>query len=175
MSTNTVERSVGVCALDAATLCEAFQISAAADPRRVALRTVGDGVVLTWERYAERVRRTAAGLAALGVRRGDVVALMLTNRPEFLWVDVAAMHLGATTLGVYTTFAQEQVDYVLRDAGAVVAVTEAAFAPTLLRAGRRTQHVPGEHRGPPENIQPDHWAGGLHRRLPALQRGATDP
>lgn len=52
----------------------------------------GDAVVLTWEQYAERVRRTGAGLAALGVRRGDVVAVMLTNRPEFLWVDVAAMH-----------------------------------------------------------------------------------
>jgi long-chain acyl-CoA synthetase len=134
MSTNTVERSIAVWALDAATLCEAFQISAAAHPEQVAVRTSGDAVVLTWAQYAERVRRTAAGLAALGVRRGDVVALMLTNRPEFLWVDAAAMHLGATTLGVYTTFAQEQVDYVLRDAGAVVAVTEKAFAPTLLQA-----------------------------------------
>lgn len=73
MSTNTVERSVEVCALDTATLCEAFQISAVANPQRVALRTAGDGVVLTWEQYAERVRRTAAGLAALGVRRGDVL------------------------------------------------------------------------------------------------------
>ncbi|MCU1608260.1 MAG: AMP-dependent synthetase and ligase [Pseudonocardiales bacterium] len=134
MSTNTVERSVEACALDAATLCEAFQISAATHPERVAVRTSGDAVVLTWAQYAEQVRRTAAGLVALGVRRGDVVALMLTNRPEFLWVDAAAMHLGATTLGVYTTFAQEQVDYVLRDAGAVVAVTEKAFVSTLLQA-----------------------------------------
>ena len=134
MSTNTVERSVEACALDAATLCEAFQLSAATHPERVAVRTSGDAVVLTWAQYAEQVRRTAAGLVALGVRRGDVVALMLTNRPEFLWVDAAAMHLGATTLGVYTTFAQEQVDYVLRDAGAVVAVTEKAFASTLLQA-----------------------------------------
>ncbi len=134
MSTNTVERSVEVCALDAATLCEAFQISATTHPQRVALRTPGDSVVLTWEQYAERVRRTAAGLAALGVRRGDTVALMLSNRPEFFWVDVAAMHLGATTFGIYNTFAQEQLEYVLRDAGAAVAITEQAFAPTLQRA-----------------------------------------
>ena len=91
-------------------------------------------MVLTWAQYAERVRRTAAGLAALGVRCGDTVAVMLSNRPEFHWVDVAAMHLGAITFGIYNTFAQDQIDYVLRDAGAVVAVTEQAFAPTLLRA-----------------------------------------
>jgi acyl-CoA synthetase (AMP-forming)/AMP-acid ligase II len=60
MSTNTVERSVEACALDAATLCEAFQISAATHPERVAVRTSGDAVVLTWAQYAEQVRRTAA-------------------------------------------------------------------------------------------------------------------
>ncbi|MGH3836751.1 MAG: AMP-binding protein, partial [Pseudonocardiaceae bacterium] len=133
---NTVQRPAAVRALDAATLCEAFQITAATHPRRVALRTVGDAVVVTWEQYAERVRRTAAGLATLGVRRGDTVALMLTNRPEFHWVDVAAMHLGATSFGIYNTFAPEQVEHVLRDTGCAVAVTEQAFAETLRRARR---------------------------------------
>ena len=184
MSTNTVERSVEVCALDAATLCEAFQISAATHPEQVAVRTSGDVVVLTWAQYAERVRRTAAGLAALGVRRGDVVALMLTNRPEFLWVDAAAMHLGATTLGVYTTFAQEQVDYVLRDAGAVVAVTEKAFVPTLLRAREacpRLTHLVSVDDGQGMLSLEDLAAAGdpvagLHLGHDrAAQRGAADP
>jgi long-subunit acyl-CoA synthetase (AMP-forming) len=134
MMMNILQRSVAERALDAATLCEAFQITAATCPQRVALRTSGDRFVLTWQQYAERVRRTAAGLAALGVRRGDTVALMLSNRPEFHWVDVAAMHLGATTFGVYNTFAQEQVDYVLNDSGATVAITEQALAPTLRQA-----------------------------------------
>lgn len=134
MSTSTLERSAEIGALDAATLCEAFQISAATHPQRMALRTPDDRFVLTWAQYAERVRRTAAGLAALGVRRGDTVALMLSNRPEFHWVDVAAMHLGAITFGIYPTFARDQVDYVLRDSGAVVAVTEQAFAATLRQA-----------------------------------------
>lgn len=136
MTTNTAERTIAARALDAATLCEAFQVTAATCPQRVALRTPGDGVVVTWEQYAKRVQRTAAGLAALGVRRGDTVALMLTNRPEFHWVDVAAMHLGATTFGVYHTFAQQQVEHVLRDAGCAVVVTEQAFAETLRRARR---------------------------------------
>jgi long-chain acyl-CoA synthetase len=136
MTTDTVENPITVRALDAATLCEAFQITAATCPRRVALRTAGDAVVMTWAQYAERVRRTAAGLAALGVRRGDTVALMLRNRPEFHWVDVAAMHLGATSFGIYTTFAQEQVEQVVRDANCTVAVTERVFAEMLQRAPR---------------------------------------
>lgn len=136
MTMNILQRPVAGRALDAATLCEAFQATAATCPQRVALRTPGNAVVVTWEQYAERVRRTAAGLAALGVRRGDTVAFMLTNRPEFYWVDVAAMHLGATAFGIYNTFAQEQVEYVLRDANCAVAITEQAFADMLGQARR---------------------------------------
>ncbi|MCA1842726.1 MAG: AMP-binding protein, partial [Actinobacteria bacterium] len=88
-----------------ASLCEAFQRSAALDPARVALRTPGGAVEITWAEYADRVRRIAAGLAALGVRRGHTVALMMTNRPEFNLCDTAAMHLGATPFSVYNTLA----------------------------------------------------------------------
>lgn len=64
------------------TLCEAFQSTVATHPDVVALHTPDDGVVITWRRYGERVRRIAAGLAKLGVRRGETVGIMLTNRPE---------------------------------------------------------------------------------------------
>ena len=63
-------------------------------PDRVAIRTKGDAFSITWEEYAQRVRAAAAGLAGLGTTRGDLVAIMLTNRPEFYLVDAAAMHLG---------------------------------------------------------------------------------
>jgi long-chain acyl-CoA synthetase len=113
--------------LEAATLCEAFQRSASEMADEVALRTLGDAVSITWREYAERVRDLAAGLAGLGVRRGDTVALMLTNRPEFHLVDVAAMHLGAVAFSVYNTSSPEQIEYLLSDAGNRVLVTEAAF------------------------------------------------
>src|SRR5215210_1000642 len=83
-------------ALDATTLCEAFQTTAEANPDRPALRTKEDEFSCTWGEYAERARRIAAGLASLGVGPGDTVALMLTNRPEFHFADAGAMHLGAT-------------------------------------------------------------------------------
>ena len=67
-------------------------------------------------------------MPALGVRRGDTVGLMLTNRPEFHLLDTAAMHLGATPFSIYNTSSAEQIAYLLGDAGNRVVAVEAAFA-----------------------------------------------
>ena len=125
-------------ALSAATLCEAFQITAAEDPEGVAHRTPGDAVSITWAEYAQRVPRIAAGLAALGVERGDAMALMLVNRPEFNLVDTAALHLGATPFSVYNTSSPEQIEYLLSSAGNRVIVTEQAFLPVMRAAAERS-------------------------------------
>ena len=90
-----------------ATLCEAFQGTAARYPQQVALRTPGGAETFTWREYADRVREIAAGLAGLGVGYTDTVALMMTNRPEFHLVDTAAFHLGAVPFSIYNTFAPE--------------------------------------------------------------------
>ena len=94
-------------------MCEAFQITAAERAEQVALRTIGEAVTITYGDYAERIRRLAAGLHRLGVRRADTVGLMLTNRPEFHLLDTAAMHLGATPFSIYNTSSAEQIAYLL--------------------------------------------------------------
>ena len=81
---------------DNRTLCSAFQKTAAVHPDRVALRTPDDGTSISWGEYAARVRTVAAGLAKLGVKRGDTVAIMLTNRPEFHVVDTGALFMVAS-------------------------------------------------------------------------------
>jgi long-chain acyl-CoA synthetase len=124
-------------AIGAPTMCAAFQATVADYPDLPALRTPGGGFEITWAQYGERVRRTAAGLAALGVGRGDTLGLMLTNRPDFHWVDSAAMHLGATAFSIYNTSAPEQIEYLLGDAGNRVLVTEAAFLDRVLAARER--------------------------------------
>ena len=93
---------------------------------------------LTWREYGERVRRIAGGLHALGVRRGDTVGLMLTNRPEFALVDAAAMHLGAAPFSVYNTSSTEQIAYLFGNAGNRVVVCEAAFLGVVLRRAAPT-------------------------------------
>jgi long-chain acyl-CoA synthetase len=130
--------------LDAAdTLCELFQASARERAEEVALRTPGGTEELTWREYAERVERIAAGLAGLGVARGDAVALMMLNRPEFALIDCAAMHLGATPFSIYNTFPAEVVEHILGNAGARVVVCEQQFAPVVLAAlaGSAVEHV----------------------------------
>ncbi|GLZ43345.1 long-chain fatty acid--CoA ligase [Actinokineospora sp. NBRC 105648] len=116
------------------TLVAAFQATARQHPDLVALRTPGGIVSITWAEYARRVRAIAAGLAAVGVERGDTVGLMLTNRPEFHLVDSAALHLGALPFSVYNTSAPEQLAYVFSNAGNKVIVTERLFVPTLRAA-----------------------------------------
>ncbi|MBV9197203.1 MAG: long-chain fatty acid--CoA ligase [Solirubrobacterales bacterium] len=111
----------------ARTMCAAFQRTVADHGDVIALRTLGDAARLTWREYGERVRRLAGGLHSLGLRRGDTLALMLTNRPEFHLVDAAAMHLGVVPFSVYNTAAPEQIEFVVRDAGARVAVVEDGF------------------------------------------------
>jgi long-subunit acyl-CoA synthetase (AMP-forming) len=123
--------------MTALTLCEAFQATAAERADTVALRTPGDAMTITWRQYAERVRRIAAGLAGLGVRPGDTVALMMVNRPEFHLCDTAALHLGATPFSVYNSSAPEQIAYLFGNAANRVVITEAQFVPMLRRIGEQ--------------------------------------
>jgi long-chain acyl-CoA synthetase len=128
MAVTTEPRAGRPVGLQAATVAEAFQATARANPDRCALRTRGDEFSITWREYADKVEATAAGLAGLGLGRGDTMAIMLTNRPEFHWFDSAALHLGATPFSLYNTYTTEQIQYQVGDAGARILVTEEAFA-----------------------------------------------
>jgi long-subunit acyl-CoA synthetase (AMP-forming) len=123
-------------AVDAATLGEALRRTAAAHPNLVAVRTLDDSVSLTWAQLRARVDALAGGLAELGLRRGDTLALLLGNRPEFHVADLAAVTLGVTPFSIYQTSSPEQIRYVMEDAQARVAVVEQAYLPALLEARR---------------------------------------
>jgi long-chain acyl-CoA synthetase len=108
-------------------MAEAFRITAEDFGDRVAVRTKDDSVSLTWGELRDRVDALAGGLAKLGVGRGDSVALMFSNRPEFHLADLAVMMLGAVPYSIYSTSAPEQIAYVGNDAGSRVAIVEDAF------------------------------------------------
>jgi long-subunit acyl-CoA synthetase (AMP-forming) len=114
-------------ALGAATIAEAFRITAAERAEEVAIRTKEDAFTITWAELHKRVDALAGGLAKLGVKRGDTVALMLSNRPEFHLCDLAAMMLGATPFSIYTTYTPEQIQYLMTDANASVLICEQQF------------------------------------------------
>jgi long-subunit acyl-CoA synthetase (AMP-forming) len=125
-------------ALSQPTFCAAFQLTASVWAERPALTTPDGSLTLTWSDYAERVRRVAEGLASLGVRRGDCVGVLLSNRPEFHIVDSGAVHLGATPFSIYHTNPAEQIVPLLVNSNARVVVTESAFLERILAA--QAQH-----------------------------------
>jgi len=133
MEGSTVTPS-GERALDAATMIEAFHRTADQHGDTVAVRTKDDEVSITWAQMRERVNALAGGLAALGVSRGDTVALMFPNCAEFHIADLAAMTLGATPFSIYNTYTPDQIQYLISDSGACVAIIDAQYADTVLEA-----------------------------------------
>ena len=66
----------------------------------------------------ERIRRIALGLASMGVKEGDRIAIISENRPEWSLTDIAILSLRAINVPIYTTQAVEQIRYILEDSGA---------------------------------------------------------
>ncbi len=121
-------------AVGAATIAEAFRITAAERADEVAIRTRQDAFTITWGELRERVDALAGGLAKLGVERGDTVALLLCNRPEFHLCDLAVMMLGATPFSIYSTYTPEQIQYLVADADAKLLICEQQYLPQVREA-----------------------------------------
>ncbi|OBI29237.1 fatty acid--CoA ligase FadD11 [Mycobacterium sp. E2238] len=138
-----------------ATLCEAFQRSASIDPDAVALRTPGDTQTMTWSELAAQVRKVTAGLAGLGVRRGDTVSLMMANRVEFYPLEIGAQHLGATSFSVYNTLPAEQLTYLFDNAGTKVAICEEQYVDRIRASGAPIEHIVCIDGSPPGTISLD--------------------
>jgi cyclohexanecarboxylate-CoA ligase len=89
---------------------------------------VFDGTTsLTYGEFRERTVRLAAGLASIGVGRGDRVAVQLPNWTEFPLVAAALSRLGAITVPIMPIYRDDEVGYVLDHSGAIAAVTAEEF------------------------------------------------
>jgi long-subunit acyl-CoA synthetase (AMP-forming) len=142
-------------AIGAATIAEAFRITAENRADEVAVRTKGDDISWTWAQLRERVDGLAAGLSGLGVGPGETVALLLNNRPEFHLCDLAAMTTGATPFSIYMQYTPEQIRFVATDAGARFLITEQALLAGALEARKEMpelEHVIVVDGGAPEGV-----------------------
>lgn len=137
------------------TLCQAFQRTASIDPDAVALRTPGDTQTMTWRELAAQVRKVAAGLAGLGVGRGDTVSLMMANRIEFYPFEIGAQHLGATSFSVYNTLPAEQLTYLFDNAGTRVAICEEQYVDRIRASGAPVEHIVCIDGSPPGTLAVD--------------------
>lgn len=99
-----------------------LRIETAADPA-----LVFDGKPVSRTEFSAKIEQTAAWLAAQGIGKGDVVAVWLVNRVEWLALLFAAARLGAVVAAVNTRYRSADVTHLLKLSGAKLMVVEAAF------------------------------------------------
>ena len=115
-------------ALPAKTLVDYFRHAAASGKADLLVSKVdGAWKPLSASEFGERTKGLALGLALLGVDRQDRVAILSENRPEWPMADFATLSLGAMTVPIYTTYLAPQVEYILKDSLAKVAVVSDAI------------------------------------------------
>lgn len=121
------------------TIPEAFAAVAARRPDHPFL--VWNETEIAYAEARERIARTAAGFARLGVGPGDRVACYLGNCPEFLWAWFAVNTLGATLVPINTGFRVEEAAYPVEHSGARFLVTGAAGFEVAREVSRRSARL----------------------------------
>ena len=108
------------------TLPARLQLQAATRGGRVALREKEFGIwqTITWDEYAAHVRRFALGLRDLGLGRGDRIAIIGDNRPEWVIAELAAQSIGALPIGMYQDAVATEIEYLLSESKARLVVAE---------------------------------------------------
>ncbi|MDY6880909.1 MAG: AMP-binding protein [Thermodesulfobacteriota bacterium] len=80
---------------------------------------------VTWGKYLENVRNFSLGLYDLGIKKGDVVAFISDNRPEWMYTELGAQCIGAISLGLYSDMENlEQLQYLLDFSDTRIIMTE---------------------------------------------------
>ena len=130
-------------------LADVLPSSAAARREKAAL--LSGPRTITYGELDDRARRVAGALQAAGVRKGERVALVLGNTPEFVETLHGAWRIGAVVAPLNVMLTPEEAGYVLADAEARVVVTDPALLPTVLAVRDRVgslEHVLVTGSGP---------------------------
>jgi long-chain acyl-CoA synthetase len=93
---------------------------------RVAMREKVSGIwrSIPWKQYGENARYVALGLISLGLKKGDRVAIISENNPEWLYSDMGILAAGGVTVGIYTTDSVTQVEYIVKHSGSKFFIAE---------------------------------------------------
>ncbi|MEX0747776.1 MAG: AMP-binding protein, partial [Rhodothermales bacterium] len=77
---------------------------------------------ILWDEFEELVRQMAGYLHRQDVRKGDRVAILAENRPEWAITDLATQLLGGVNVSLYTSLPADQVEYIVKDSGSKLLV-----------------------------------------------------
>jgi long-chain acyl-CoA synthetase len=112
--------------IEGKTLCDLMAKTAREHAGSAALNWKEDGTwrSLSWAEYYDQVQDIALGLRALGVSRGDFVAIQAANRPEHVIADAGAFHAATSPVSLYNTLSPDQIEYIANHCEAKVAIIE---------------------------------------------------
>ncbi len=110
-------------------LVQSIETWAASSPDLVALRFEGEAI--TYKELNLRANRVANGLQGLGVIKGDRIAIMLPNIPEFVYTLVGTLKLGAVAVPFNTLYKGGEILHILKDSGAKCLIALTNFAPMI--------------------------------------------
>ena len=100
---------------------------AAATPDKHFLFSEADNRLYTYQEFAELVRRVAGLLATHGVRKGDVVSLLLPNSVEYVIAYFACWHIGALAGPINSLLKPDEIDYVISNSEARALLVNSEF------------------------------------------------
>ena len=121
-----------------------LQFNAQQWPHETAMREKEFGIwnEFTWEDYNNRVKWLTLALLDKGVNKGDAIALLGDNRPEWVWGEVAAHAMRCHSLGIYQDSMHDEVAYLLQSSHATVVIAEdEEQCDKLLELGDEISHV----------------------------------
>jgi long-chain acyl-CoA synthetase len=106
------------------TLCDIFyhSVETYRKPDHLKVKRAGEWRDISSEEFRRAVEEVSMGLRALGVEKGDRVALLSENRPEWAYADLASLCAGAVDVPIYPNLPAAQVLYILNDSQAKVAL-----------------------------------------------------
>ncbi len=108
-----------------------------ASPDKEFLFDHGGGRVFTYSEFEREVQRAADLLLSLGARKGERVSLFLTNSVEYFISYFACFRIGAWAGPVNALLKSQEVEFVINDSGASIAVTQPDLLPVLEEARKR--------------------------------------
>ena len=121
------------------TVADLLPLSAKVYGERAAVRWKNDSgrwVSHSFTEVGEIVEKLALGLIDLGIEKGDKVSILANTRPEWTYVDFAALSVGATVVPIYQTNSAEECQYVLENSDARLVIVEDEEQLAKIRAVR---------------------------------------
>ena len=164
---------------------QAFDEATERDPQRAAVVFYGRSI--TYRELREATDRLASALAALGITKGDRIALYLLNSPQFIIAYFAALKCGAAVTPISPVYTSHEVRYQLQDSGARAVICQDILYErwevrrgARLRRAHQRRRVPAGAEAPVRQearVRPAanlHWLQDLLKKYPAQPPAVDD-